>query len=85
MKYVTHHMQLRNRRQNTIVKKMSSTSNNKLRSSLSLDDVMAFRHTIVRLMSLCHGSALEEISGGGGQAEVDTTDPWGLDIDMFFV
>ena len=24
---------------------------------------MRFRHTIVRLMSLCHGSALEEIGG----------------------
>eukprot|EP00929_Paragymnodinium_shiwhaense_P078297 TRINITY_DN40562_c0_g1_i5.p2 TRINITY_DN40562_c0_g1~~TRINITY_DN40562_c0_g1_i5.p2 ORF type:complete len:176 (-),score=28.27 TRINITY_DN40562_c0_g1_i5:83-610(-) len=31
--------------------------------ALHLEKVEDFRHTIVRLMSLCHGSALEEISG----------------------
>eukprot|EP00405_Crypthecodinium_cohnii_P009621 CAMPEP_0206429532 /NCGR_PEP_ID=MMETSP0324_2-20121206/6293_1 /ASSEMBLY_ACC=CAM_ASM_000836 /TAXON_ID=2866 /ORGANISM="Crypthecodinium cohnii, Strain Seligo" /LENGTH=571 /DNA_ID=CAMNT_0053895223 /DNA_START=33 /DNA_END=1745 /DNA_ORIENTATION=+ len=35
-----------------------------------------FRHTIVRLMSLCHGSALEEISGMHGSLE--TIDVMGL-------
>merc|ERR1719379_1066718 len=39
---------------------------------------MNFRHTIVRIMSLCHGSALEEIAGGSGE-EVETIDPFGLD------
>eukprot|EP00929_Paragymnodinium_shiwhaense_P049409 TRINITY_DN2491_c2_g1_i1.p1 TRINITY_DN2491_c2_g1~~TRINITY_DN2491_c2_g1_i1.p1 ORF type:complete len:597 (+),score=120.29 TRINITY_DN2491_c2_g1_i1:163-1953(+) len=39
-----------------------------------------FRHTIVRLMSLCHGSALEEIAGMDGGAFY-TIDPFGLDND----
>mmetsp|Transcript_58785 Transcript_58785/g.108529 ORF Transcript_58785/g.108529 Transcript_58785/m.108529 type:complete len:537 (-) Transcript_58785:125-1735(-) len=39
-------------------------------------DVMEFRHTIVRLMSLCHASALEEIAGGG--EELETIDTYGL-------
>jgi len=39
----------------------------------------AFRHTIVRLMSLCHGSALEEISGMEGTLE--TIDVLGLSND----
>ena len=38
---------------------------------------MAFRHTLVRLMSLCHGSALEEISGD--VAELQVIDVMGLD------
>jgi len=41
-------------------------------------DVMTFRHTIVRLMSLCHASALEEISGLN--VELETIDMWGLDV-----
>jgi predicted membrane chloride channel (bestrophin family) len=45
------------------------------------DEVKRFRHTIVRLMSLCHGSALEEIGGReDGKAEpVETIDSIGLD------
>lgn len=39
-------------------------------------EVMAFRHTLVRLMSLCHGSALEEISGNS--IEVESIDTFGL-------
>lgn len=42
------------------------------------EDVMAFRHTIVRLMSLCHGSALEEIAGSDAE-ECETIDSFGLD------
>merc|ERR1719193_310290 len=38
-----------------------------------------FRHTIVRLMSLCHASALEEISGM--DSELETIDTRGLDDD----
>ena len=41
-------------------------------------DTMAFRHTIVRLMSLCHGTALKEI-GGVDADECETIDPQGLD------
>jgi len=41
------------------------------------DEVMRFRHTLVRLMSLCHGSALEEISGD--VAELRVIDVMGLD------
>lgn len=40
------------------------------------EEVHKFRHTIVRLMSLCHGSALEEISGIEGRME--TIDVCGL-------
>jgi len=40
-------------------------------------EVMKFRHTIVRLMSLAHGSALEEIAGN--QVQLDTIDVFGLD------
>jgi putative membrane protein len=40
-------------------------------------EVWEFRHTIVRLMSLCHGSALEEI--GDGLDQISTIDPFGLD------
>lgn len=40
-------------------------------------EVMSFRHTIVRLMSLCHGSALEEIAGSSGS--INTIDSFGLD------
>lgn len=41
-------------------------------------EVFRFRHTIVRLMSLCHGSALEEIAGNNSDP-VETIDPLGLD------
>mmetsp|Transcript_65256 Transcript_65256/g.169542 ORF Transcript_65256/g.169542 Transcript_65256/m.169542 type:complete len:607 (+) Transcript_65256:98-1918(+) len=41
------------------------------------EEVNKFRHTIVRLMSLCHASALEEISGM--DTELDTIDTPGLD------
>eukprot|EP00927_Polykrikos_kofoidii_P060029 TRINITY_DN55106_c0_g1_i1.p1 TRINITY_DN55106_c0_g1~~TRINITY_DN55106_c0_g1_i1.p1 ORF type:complete len:620 (-),score=117.49 TRINITY_DN55106_c0_g1_i1:9-1868(-) len=41
-------------------------------------EVTEFRHTIVRLMSLCHGSALEEIAGQTADI-LDTIDPFGLD------
>ncbi|CAJ1327807.1 unnamed protein product [Effrenium voratum] len=42
------------------------------------EDTMRFRHCIVRLMSLCHGSALEEI--GGEEADFcETIDRMGLD------
>lgn len=41
-------------------------------------DTMAFRHTIVRLMSLCHGTALKEI-GGEDATDCETIDPQGLD------
>jgi len=40
--------------------------------------VRDFRHTLVRLMSLCHGSALEEI-GGEHSHKFDTIDALGLD------
>mmetsp|Transcript_42637 Transcript_42637/g.76457 ORF Transcript_42637/g.76457 Transcript_42637/m.76457 type:complete len:526 (-) Transcript_42637:123-1700(-) len=40
-------------------------------------EVNKFRHTIVRLMSLAHGSALEEIAGD--QVQLDTIDVFGLD------
>lgn len=40
-------------------------------------EVMKFRHTIVRLMSLAHGSALEEIAGD--QVQLETIDIFGLD------
>merc|ERR1712232_791809 len=39
--------------------------------------IIAFRHTIVRLMSLAHGSALEEISGN--ETQLETIDVFGLD------
>lgn len=42
------------------------------------DAVTSFRHTLVRLMSLCHGSALEEISDN--QVAVDVIDIAGLDF-----
>eukprot|EP00929_Paragymnodinium_shiwhaense_P041236 TRINITY_DN2142_c0_g1_i2.p1 TRINITY_DN2142_c0_g1~~TRINITY_DN2142_c0_g1_i2.p1 ORF type:complete len:569 (-),score=111.11 TRINITY_DN2142_c0_g1_i2:509-2215(-) len=41
-------------------------------------NVRNFRHTIVRLMSLCHGSALEEIAGDKGDC-ISTIDSFGLD------
>eukprot|EP00927_Polykrikos_kofoidii_P046969 TRINITY_DN41069_c0_g1_i1.p1 TRINITY_DN41069_c0_g1~~TRINITY_DN41069_c0_g1_i1.p1 ORF type:complete len:552 (-),score=70.84 TRINITY_DN41069_c0_g1_i1:639-2294(-) len=40
-------------------------------------EVKRFRHTIVRLMSLCHGSALEEIAGENAQL-LETIDAYGL-------
>mmetsp|Transcript_130377 Transcript_130377/g.237084 ORF Transcript_130377/g.237084 Transcript_130377/m.237084 type:complete len:617 (+) Transcript_130377:68-1918(+) len=43
-------------------------------------DVHEFRHTIVRLMSLCHGSALEEIAGNAGDGELETIDSFGLNV-----
>lgn len=42
------------------------------------EEVMAFRHLIVRLMSLCHGSALAEISNLDTDS-IRTIDPVGLD------
>jgi len=39
--------------------------------------VMKFRHAIIRIMSLCHGSALEEISGNS--IELESIDTFGLD------
>jgi len=42
------------------------------------DDVMRFRHTLVRLMSLCHGSALEEIKEHESDS-IETIDVAGLD------
>jgi predicted membrane chloride channel (bestrophin family) len=41
------------------------------------EQVMKFRHTLVRLMSRCHGSALEEIAGNS--IEVQAIDTQGLD------
>jgi len=40
-------------------------------------ETMEFRHTLVRLMSLCHGAALEEISAN--QFELKTIDVRGID------
>lgn len=45
--------------------------------ALKPEGVTSFRHALVRLMSLCHGSALEEIAGG--QIVVDSIDVSGLD------
>eukprot|EP00929_Paragymnodinium_shiwhaense_P041242 TRINITY_DN2142_c0_g4_i1.p1 TRINITY_DN2142_c0_g4~~TRINITY_DN2142_c0_g4_i1.p1 ORF type:complete len:597 (-),score=173.76 TRINITY_DN2142_c0_g4_i1:137-1927(-) len=42
------------------------------------EDVENFRHTIVRLMSLCHGSALEEIAGID-RGQLNAIDVLGLD------
>lgn len=39
--------------------------------------VNEFRHTLVRLMSLCHGSALEEIAGNA--IKIESIDVFGLD------
>lgn len=41
------------------------------------EEVTTFRHTIIRIMSLCHGSALEEIAGNNIQLE--SIDTFGLD------
>lgn len=46
------------------------------KSEDDLERVTGFRHTIVRLMSLCHASALEEISNMGSQ--MSTIDVLGL-------
>jgi len=46
--------------------------------STKTDDVIKFRHTLVRLMSLCHGSALEEIAGDQSDG-IETIDAYGLD------
>eukprot|EP00747_Dinoflagellata_sp_TGD_P183780 gnl/TRDRNA2_/TRDRNA2_38922_c0_seq1.p1 gnl/TRDRNA2_/TRDRNA2_38922_c0~~gnl/TRDRNA2_/TRDRNA2_38922_c0_seq1.p1 ORF type:complete len:583 (+),score=117.09 gnl/TRDRNA2_/TRDRNA2_38922_c0_seq1:89-1837(+) len=40
-------------------------------------EVQEFRHCLVRLMSLCHGSALEEIADN--QIQLETIDTFGLD------
>eukprot|EP00927_Polykrikos_kofoidii_P008022 TRINITY_DN13320_c0_g5_i1.p1 TRINITY_DN13320_c0_g5~~TRINITY_DN13320_c0_g5_i1.p1 ORF type:complete len:611 (+),score=84.28 TRINITY_DN13320_c0_g5_i1:38-1834(+) len=40
-------------------------------------EVMNFRHSLVRLMSICHGGALEEIAKGGDS--LSTIDAMGLD------
>lgn len=42
-------------------------------------EVMTFRHTLTRLMSLAHASALEEISEM--KSELETIDTFGLDIE----
>lgn len=46
------------------------------------EEVMKFRHTMVRLMSLVHGSALEEIADN--QVKLDTIDVFGLDHHTLF-
>jgi len=43
------------------------------------NEVLVFRHTIVRLMSLCHGSALSEIARGGTEDKIVFLDLDGLD------
>mmetsp|Transcript_56517 Transcript_56517/g.127505 ORF Transcript_56517/g.127505 Transcript_56517/m.127505 type:complete len:478 (-) Transcript_56517:115-1548(-) len=43
------------------------------------EEVSDFRHTIVRLMSLCHGSALEEIASSDS-GRIPTIDVFGLDL-----
>jgi len=40
-------------------------------------EVMAFRHVLVRLVSMAHGAALEEISGS--KTKIELIDPLGLD------
>lgn len=42
------------------------------------EEVHDFRHTIVRLMSLCHASALEEIALSPNSGELETIDSFGL-------
>eukprot|EP00931_Biecheleriopsis_adriatica_P003808 TRINITY_DN105567_c0_g1_i1.p1 TRINITY_DN105567_c0_g1~~TRINITY_DN105567_c0_g1_i1.p1 ORF type:complete len:512 (-),score=90.07 TRINITY_DN105567_c0_g1_i1:263-1798(-) len=42
-------------------------------------EVMDFRHALVRLMSLCHGSALDEIQGSRIDCSFDYIDLGGLD------
>eukprot|EP00439_Symbiodinium_sp_Y106_P036468 s3449_g4.t1 len=46
------------------------------------EQVRKFRHTLVRLMSLCHGSALEEISGD--VVELAVIDVMGLDSQTLY-
>mmetsp|Transcript_26328 Transcript_26328/g.71547 ORF Transcript_26328/g.71547 Transcript_26328/m.71547 type:complete len:455 (-) Transcript_26328:91-1455(-) len=43
-------------------------------------EVATFRHTIVRLMSLCHGSALEEIGDSDNPDHLIAIDTLGLDL-----
>lgn len=56
-------------------------------SRMSLQDrpneVYKFRHTLVRLMSLCHGTALAEIAGADADA-VATIDSTGLNDETLF-
>eukprot|EP00930_Biecheleria_cincta_P037843 TRINITY_DN26002_c0_g1_i1.p1 TRINITY_DN26002_c0_g1~~TRINITY_DN26002_c0_g1_i1.p1 ORF type:complete len:597 (-),score=102.26 TRINITY_DN26002_c0_g1_i1:115-1905(-) len=47
------------------------------------DEVVRFRHTLVRLMSLCHGTALAEIAGSDPDS-VATIDAIGLDDETLF-
>jgi len=42
-------------------------------------EVLQFRHTLIRLMSLCHGSALDELQQRPGAASSETLDLAGLD------
>lgn len=43
------------------------------------EDTLRFRHTLIRLMSLCHGSALKEIGGSETDDELEMLDAVGLD------
>eukprot|EP00929_Paragymnodinium_shiwhaense_P049407 TRINITY_DN2491_c1_g3_i1.p1 TRINITY_DN2491_c1_g3~~TRINITY_DN2491_c1_g3_i1.p1 ORF type:complete len:583 (+),score=153.18 TRINITY_DN2491_c1_g3_i1:2-1750(+) len=43
--------------------------------------VTEFRHTLVRLVSLMHGSALDEISDNGGESRYEVLDIHGLDVN----
>eukprot|EP00929_Paragymnodinium_shiwhaense_P065586 TRINITY_DN32861_c0_g1_i1.p1 TRINITY_DN32861_c0_g1~~TRINITY_DN32861_c0_g1_i1.p1 ORF type:complete len:758 (+),score=146.02 TRINITY_DN32861_c0_g1_i1:203-2476(+) len=45
------------------------------------EEVEDFRHTLIRLMSLCHGSALEEVQGRETQISFDVLDITGLDLE----
>mmetsp|Transcript_48031 Transcript_48031/g.102942 ORF Transcript_48031/g.102942 Transcript_48031/m.102942 type:complete len:672 (-) Transcript_48031:218-2233(-) len=49
-------------------------------SGVPTEEIKRFRHTLVRLMSLCHGSALEEIKGNDESDFIETIDVAGLDI-----
>lgn len=48
-------------------------------NSARRDDTLKFRHTLIRLMSLCHGSALMEIGGSEADDELEMLDAVGLD------
>lgn len=52
------------------------------RSALEMkrEETLKFRHTLVRLMSLCHGSALKEI-GNASAESCQTIDPYALTDD----
>mmetsp|Transcript_90128 Transcript_90128/g.160516 ORF Transcript_90128/g.160516 Transcript_90128/m.160516 type:complete len:517 (-) Transcript_90128:101-1651(-) len=50
-----------------------------LAKSAKPKEVSDFRHVLVRLMSLCHGSALEEIQAEDSEGSLDYLDMGGLD------